>query len=291
MEIQHLNLQAYHEIVATYKDAIHKAHTSEAALAYAEGCLEDVARFLDKDIKTPFYQEVAYLWRMFPDHHPRRRRTHETYKEILTILLEQSIDAYWYADFPKYECDRDVDNDQDLYSFRKFGADVDVKFMYVQYYGHRWMRVPNALRLRYRRLVNHPGRYTQGLTTVRCKKSMVGLINQLCEDVTDDIGSGKPLKILVNSLLRTVEYQRSLAQLGYIAPRSSSHVVGYAVDFERVWYKQYHTHAYTAIQHRLDHLFRQNIINVIDEGTHWHVCLNPDYIQRYEQVAETWRRR
>ena len=289
MEIQLLDLYAFHEIVTVYKDAIYKAPTSGAALASADECLDEVARFLDHDIKTSFHQEVAYLWSMFPERHPQRRKNHDTYKEILTILLEQSIEAYWYAGFPKYNCDHDVYKDKELYNFGRFRADVEVKFMYVQYYRHIGMRVPNALRLRYRRLVNHPGRYTQGLTTVKCKKSMLGLINQLCEDVTYDLGSSKPLKILVNSLLRTVEYQCSLAQLGYIAPRSSSHVVGYGVDLERVWYKQYHTQAYTAIQHRLDHLVRQNIINAIDEGTHWHVCLNPEYIQRYEQVAETWR--
>jgi hypothetical protein len=178
-----------------------------------------------------------------------------------------------------------------LLSFKRSGADFEAQFVYVQYYGHVLMRVPNSLRLRYRGLTNHPGRYTQGLTITRCKMAMAGLINQISEDVAGEVNAKRPFKLLVNSLLRTGSYQESLARLGYVAPRHSAHLAGYAVDLERFWYEKHDRLAYGAIEQTLNDLFRQGAINLIKEETHWHICLNPNHIPSYETLAQMWLRK
>jgi hypothetical protein len=101
------------------------------------------------------------------------------------------------------------------------------------------MRIPNSVRLRFRGAFNHPGRYTQGLTNTRCKRAMAALMNQIAELVAHDFGPRRPRKIMVNSLLRTVRHQHSLATWGYVAPRRSAHVAGYAADIEKSWYQRY----------------------------------------------------
>jgi hypothetical protein len=153
------------------------------------------------------------------------------------------------------------------------------------------MRIPNSLRLRYRRLVNDPGRYTQGLTTTRCTKAMVGLINQVAEEAADRLGRGGGFRVLVNSVLRTEAYQDSLACIGYVAPRYSAHLAGYAVDVEKRWYEHHDAQAHRAIEATLAELFAGQVVNLIEEGTHWHVCLAPDQIDRYEELAEAWDRK
>jgi hypothetical protein len=150
------------------------------------------------------------------------------------------------------------------------------------------MRIPNSLRLRYRRIANHPGKYTQGLTTTRCKKATAALINQIVEDIEDHLKATKPLKVLINSILRTAEYQNTLSRIGYVAPRSSSHLAGYAVDMEKRWYTEHDFRLYQAMCEILHDLFQRAVINLIDEGTHWHICLNPQHIHFFEALFQKW---
>lgn len=286
MQNNNLDFVTYSGIFSVYRRRINTSLALEEASTHAAGFLSKVECLFDKDIKKAFYEEVEYLWAAFPS----RKRTLEKYKELIEVLLGQAVDFYWYAEYSRYYSDKDVTNDETLYSFRRFNEDFDVKFMYVQYHGHIFMRVPNSLRLRYRRLVNHPGKYTQGLTTTRCKKAMLGLINQISEDIVSEIRSEKPFKVLINSILRTVKYQNSLAKLGYVAPRHSGHLAGYAVDMEKQWYEEHNKQAHAAMRKILHDLFDKGVINLIEEGTHWHLCLNPDHIPHYDAQALKWER-
>jgi hypothetical protein len=286
MQDRNLDLGIYSEIFSAYRHRITQSRALEEATLHAAAFLDQVEGMFDGDITIAFYAEVEYLWAIFPAH----KRTLEKYKELLEVLLGQAVDFYWYAQYPQYHSYQDVKNDPHLCSFRRFDEDFDVKFMYVQYYRHVLMRVPNSLRLRYRRLVNHPGKYTQGLMTTRCKPAMVGLINRISEDVESAIRPRKSFKILVNSILRTVEYQHSLAKIGYVAPRNSGHLAGYAVDVEKIWYQENDQRAHAAIEEILDDLYASGVVNLIREGTHWHICLHPDHIQYYEALSQKWVR-
>ena len=285
-ESRQIDLPRYAEVFSHFRRRIERSATVQEALALATDFLDQFAATIETDVKSAVLEQVAQLWYTFPE----RVKRHEKYKELITILMGQAVDFYWYADFPQYASEQDVRRDETLYSFRRFNEDFEVKFRYVQYYGHVLMRVPNSVRLRYRRLVNHPGRYTQGLTTTRYKRAMVGLINQISEDAENELGSDSPFRMLVNSVLRTVRYQRSLAAIGYVAPAQSSHLAGYAVDIEKSWYQEHDPRAHAAIQRTVETLFAAGVVNLIVEHTHWHVCLNPIHIGTYEIIAQRWER-
>lgn len=282
----HIDLGQYQKMLAAHQQRIGCGQTQAQALQSAAAFLDEAGAVLGQDVATSFHAEVDYLWAIVP----ARRQTFEKYQEIINVLVGQTLDACWYAAYPTYRTIRDVVNDRTLRSFRRFAPDFRVRFGYVQYYGHPLMRIPNSLRLRYRRLLNHPGKYTQGLTITRCKKATAALINELSEAVAQEIETKYPFKLLVNSVLRTADYQHALASLGYVAPRNSSHLAGYAVDVEQWWYYQHNRRVHNAIQSVLDQLFNRNVINVIDERTHWHVCLNPRFIPYFEDLFQKWER-
>ena len=282
-----VDLGRYAGTFSVYQTRIAKSRAFEEALAHAAAFLNKVACLFDKDIEKPFFDEVEYLWVTFPSY----LKTLEKYQGLMQVLLGQAVDFYWYAGWPRYRTAQDVKDDKNLYSFGRFRSDFDVRFAYVQYYGHVLMRVPNSLRLRYRRLINHPGKYTQGLTTTRCSKAMAGFINQLSEETARLNGADDSFRVLINSVLRTVEYQNSLAKIGYVAPRHSAHLAGYAVDIEQQWFKEHDKRAHKVIESLLDDLYDRRVINLIQEGTHWHVCLNPDHIAHYEALAQKWERK
>jgi hypothetical protein len=91
-------------------------------------------------------------------------------------------------------------------------------------------------------------------------------------------------------MLRTTEYQHALARLGYVAPRHSAHLTGYAVDLERLWYEESDRDAHQAASDVLLDLFEREVINLIEESTHWHICLNPEHIHDYQMMAQQWQR-
>ena len=277
---------AYAEILSLYLPRIANSRTRKEVLTHAADALNAADGLVDPSTKRAFYDEAEYLYAVFPE----RARTFRNYQMLAKVLLAQAVDFQWYAGYPRYFSDQQVANDETLYSFRKQDTDFELRFIYVQYHEHVLMRIPNSLRLRYRRLVNHPGRYTQGLRTTRCKKAMVGLINRISEDIEAELGLARPFKVMVNSVLRTAAYQSALAQIGYVAPRNSAHLVGYAADLEKLWYEKHDRRAYEAMTKTMTRLFESGVINLIEEETHWHICLNPAQIPAYETMAQKWLR-
>ena len=278
---------AYAEVLALFRPKILMSQSEKEVSAHvadflsaADGLIDEVARQVIRD-------EVDYLWTTFP----QKVKTTESYRELVQVLLAQAVDFEWYSEYPKYHSDQDVNSDQSLCSFRRGAEDFEVKFTFVQYYDQLYMRVPNSLRLRYRRLVNHPGCYTQGLRTTQCKKAMMGLINRISEEVSGKVSSRRPFRLMVNSMLRTEAYQNSLARLGYAAPRHSAHLAGYAADIEKLWYKKNDRSAFEAITGTLTSLFNDGTVNLIEEETHWHICLNPIHIPTYETISQKWMRK
>ena len=85
-------------------------------------------------------------------------------------------------------------------------------------------------------------------------------------------------------------YQEALAKLGYVEPRHSAHLAGYAVDLERLWYLKHAPDTHRAIQRAVGDLFSRGVINLIQEETHWHLCLNPDHVRHYEALCRQWER-
>lgn len=272
----------YSEVLSLHLPRIADSRTLEDVSRRATDFLTEINQLLDPGVERVFHEEVEYLWANFPP----AAKTIDRCRELVRVLLAQSVEVSWYCGYPVYLSNVEVNSDHTLVNFRRYREDFEVKFTYVQYHEHILMRIPNSLRLRYRVFTNHPGRYTQGLTTTRCKRAVAGLINQISERVALEANSRQPLKVMINSVLRTVTYQESLAKIGYIAPRQSAHLAGYAVDMEKLWYERHDVHVHTAMRRILDDLFAKGVINLIEEESHWHICLNPDLIDRYEALVQ-----
>ena len=77
----------------------------------------------------------------------------------------------------------------------------------------------------------------------------------------------------VNSMVRSVEHQQRLRELGYAALLPSSHCLGWAADVEMTWFEPVRRGRRLrgcCIDYR-----DRGVLNVIDEGQAWHVCLAP----------------
>ena len=83
---------------------------------------------------------------------------------------------------------------------------------------------------------------------------------------------------MVNSVLRTVAFQHSLATWGYVAPRRSAHLAGYAADIEKSWYERHAPRVCRSLELVVSDLVERDVIYAVDERTHWHICLNPAHI-------------
>jgi hypothetical protein len=281
---QKIDAIRYHATLGPVTERISRSHTANEAVGLAESFLGDSASLLATDAQPPFREEVAYLWSTFP----ARVKSLSKYQEMLNVLLGQVVDATWYGTYPRYLSDADVQQDDTLVSFTRSREDFDVRFDYVQYHGHVVMRIPNSVRLRYRGVTNHPGRYTQGLTTTRSKRATAALMNQIANAVTDDIRPRHPLKIMINSILRTVAHQHSLATWGYVAPRRSAHLAGYAADIEKGWYERHDQRVSRSLELIVSDLSKRDVIYAVDGRTHWHICLNPAHIPYFESEFQRW---
>jgi hypothetical protein len=265
-------------------ERIGRTRSPDEARDVAEALLLDSERLLGAESLERFREEAAYLWSTFPERVKHLRK----YQEMATVLLGQAVDAAWYAGYPHYRTDADVRGDDTLVTFRRSRKDFVVRFDYVQYHGHRLMRIPNSVRLRYRRVRNHPGRYTHGLTTTRCARAMAALLNEIAEAVTSDLHPARPVRIMVNSVLRTVAFQHSLATWGYVAPRRSAHVAGFAADIEKRWYERHDPRVGRSLELVIADLVERGVIEAVDEGSHWHVCLDPAHIPAFEARFARW---
>jgi hypothetical protein len=87
----------------------------------------------------------------------------------------------------------------------------------------------------------------------------------------------------VTSLVRSVQHQRRLRALGFAAVLPSSHCVGYAIDIELQWFRQFDEKG--ALPSLLLEHQDGAEVNVINEGPAWHVCLHP---ASCEELARTY---
>jgi hypothetical protein len=279
-----LDATRFRASLAPAAERIGRARNTDEALDVAGSLLGDAVPLAAEVVVGRFREEATYLWSTFP---PRVKHLGK-YQEMLAVLLGQVIDATWYASYPRYRSDADVLRDDRLVTFRRSKEDFHVRFDYVQYHGHPVMRIPNSVRLRYRHVLNHPGRYTQGLTTTRCTRAMAALLNQIAATVTDDVRPRRPVRLMVNSVLRTVTFQHSLATWGYVAPRRSAHLAGYAADIEKRWYDRHAPRVGRSLGLVVADLVERDVIHAVDGGSHWHICLDPARIPRLEAEFSRW---
>ena len=216
---------------------------------------------------------VAKLLFEVRNYEPSPRNSTGTLAALVRISLLAQIDAMWWGRTPSFGKDADVRDAPELVDLDELDDDGQLSFRYR----HQAITlVARAARSAERRAM--PGRSprTAGLWLPRARPQTVAWLNQLADEFAQIAPDGTP-PLWVTSVARSVEHQRHLKSLGYIALLPSAHCVGYAADIEMKWYRRFHAHR--ILRGLLLDRQRANEVNVIDEGQAWHVCLHPDVVQ------------
>jgi hypothetical protein len=187
---------------------------------------------------------------------------------LVRIYLLSQIDSFWWRDVEPFH-DADLTITTDLRDLDRLSADGQLAF--------RFKRQPKGLAGRARDAVVRrwmPGRepHTAGLSQAMARPELVGMLNEIARDFAQRAPTGTP-PLWVTSMLRTVEQQHRLRDLGYSAVLPSAHCAGYAADVEMRWYTRFgadNTLAATLLDYQA-----RGLVNVVDEGQAWHLCLSP----------------
>jgi hypothetical protein len=191
---------------------------------------------------------------------------------LVRISLLAQIDAVWWGRTPMYSNDEDVRDAPELVDLDELGSAGQLRFRYR----HQAITLMHrAARSAQRRAL--PGRAprTAGLWLPRARPQAVAWLNGLAEEFARIAPEGTP-PLWITSVARSIEHQRHLKSLGYIALLPSSHCVGFAADIEMKWYRRFRAHR--LLRGLLLDRQRADEVNVIDEGQAWHVCLRPDVV-------------
>jgi hypothetical protein len=187
---------------------------------------------------------------------------------LVRIYLLSQIDSFWWREVEPFH-DADLARSNELRDLQHLADTGQLAF--------RFKRQPHGLPGRVRNGVVHRylPRYephTSGLSQAMARPELIGLLNRLARDFAAEAPAGTP-PLWVTSLLRTVEQQHRLRDLGYSALFPSAHCVGFAADVEMRWYARFGADGALAAA-LLDYQAR-GLVNVVDEGQAWHVCLSP----------------
>ena len=198
---------------------------------------------------------------------------------LVRILLLQSLDLLWWDDVPDFATDADVAASSDLVDLvaeRRRGR-VAFSFGVASDGWGRRGRDFVVQRLLPRREPRGPG-----LSCTRVRPAMLGVLNEVATTTRRAAPSGTP-PIRVTSVTRTVEHQQRLKALGFSALLPSAHCRGWAADIEVAWFERFGADG--ALRGVLLDYLDRGVLNVIDEGRAWHVCLNPDEVERYHALG------
>jgi hypothetical protein len=197
---------------------------------------------------------------------------------LVRILLLQNVDLLWWDDVDDFEDDASLERADllDLRRERRRGR-VDFSFGIASDGIVRRGRDFLVQRLAPDREPRGPG-----LACTKARPAMLGLLNEVAHRVAEEAPTGTP-PIRVNSIVRTVEHQHHLRTLGFSALSPSAHCRGWAADIEVDWFARFG--ADSALREVLLDYLDNGLLNVIDEGRAWHVCLNPEVAEHYAELG------
>jgi hypothetical protein len=198
---------------------------------------------------------------------------------LVRILLLQNVDLMWWDDARDFETDADVERSPDLVDLVTERRRGRVAFSFGVATDGWGQRGRDYLVQRL-----FPGREPRGpgLSCTRIRPAMLGMLNELAETARSAVPEGTP-RVRVTSITRTVEHQHRLKSLGFSAMVPSAHCRGWAADIEVAWFQRFG--ADDTLREILLSYLDQGILNVIDEGRAWHVCMNPSKVDRYQTLG------
>jgi hypothetical protein len=203
------------------------------------------------------------------DYRPSTRRSASDFPTFVRILLLSQIDSAWWSGVTPFGCDTEVLGSAELVDLRPLRSSRMLEFQY------RAQPAGLAGRVRDRalhRVLAGVRPRVAGLRFTRSRPVVVAAVNEVAREFAAAMPSGTP-RPWVTSMVRSVDHQHRLRELGYSAVLPSSHCAGYACDLEKTWFRRFDPGGVLA-QILLE---RQDAgqFNVIDEGQAWHLCVNP----------------
>jgi hypothetical protein len=201
---------------------------------------------------------------------PSERSSARDLPSLVRIFLLSQIDSAWWGREPPFVSDGDVRESSQLVDLDGLRPTGLLRFQYL--------RQPTGLPGRGRDWAMRrvfPGRRpnTAGLRFPWARPEAIAVLNKLARELAAATAPVELPPLWVTSLVRSVEHQHHLRDLGYAAVLPSSHCVGYGMDVEMRWFSRFdEKQALPSIL--LEH---QDLgeLNVIDEGQAWHICINP----------------
>lgn len=199
------------------------------------------------------------------------------------ILLLHQIDVSWWSHLTPYANAHAVENAPELLGLVALQKARALSFRFtVQpdgWFGRGRDYVLNRATPRKRPRV-------AGMKFLVARAEIVAVLNEVADALREQAPTGTP-PLWVTSIVRSIEHQRHLADLGYFALLPSSHCVGYGADVEKTWYETFG--AADALRAILLDYRERGVLNVIDEGRAWHLCLHPDHVSTYAASAADLR--
>ena len=198
---------------------------------------------------------------------------------LVRILLLHQIDLMWWSHVTPYADQQAVEHATELLdlSERQRAGDLQFRFA-VQPEG--WLGRGRDYALR--RVAPKRRPRVSGMKFLVARAEIIGLLNEIATTFAAKAPEGTP-PLWVNSIVRSIEHQKHLSSLGYSALLPSSHCLGYGADVEMAWFR-----SFGAADVLGDILFDyrdRDVLNVIDEGQAWHLCLSPDHVSDYANDA------
>jgi hypothetical protein len=274
-----------HSVLAAYRQAVNTLHHElvvDRALAEADVTARVVAIVGDQLDSPPF---AAVLDRVaggvgavrdtlvseVSRFRPGSPSSASDRPSVVRIFLLSQIDTVWWGDQVPFESSEDIDTSTELVAL---GALERRRLL-----GFRYKLQPRGVPGRVRdRLVRSllPGHqpHTSGLSHDLVRPEGVALLNTVARSFAASAPPGTP-PLWLTSALRSVDQQQRLRDLGYSAVLPSAHCVGFAFDVAMRWFARFD--ASGALADALLELQDAGVVNVIDEGQAWHVCLSPEH--------------
>ncbi len=207
---------------------------------------------------------------------PSPRSNAATPAGLLRIALLQQVDVAWWGAVPPFADDDAVRRSPQLTPLPPLRRSGRLAFRY---------RVGTAALPRrardyaVRRVAPGHEPRSSGLSYPLARPALVALLDEVARQFA---AAARPWRgtMWVNCIVRSTAVQQRLAGLGYTALLPSAHCTGHAADVEMAWLRRHGVAP--ALEDVLTGYRDDGVLNVIDEGQAWHVCLAPQHLPRYE---------
>jgi len=197
----------------------------------------------------------------------------KTPESLVRILLLQQIDLAWWSGASDFSTTADIKACASLVDLVDLREGGHLRFDFSVASDRL---LPRARNLAVRRCFPRRRPHAAGVSSTSIRPEMVVVLNALAREFAA-VAPARTPPLWVNSVMRSLQQQQHLRDLGYSALSPSAHCRGWAADIEMHWFARFD--AQDALRGVLIGRRDRGELNVIDEGRAWHVCPNPEALQ------------